>query len=135
MGFVLAIMLIIFGYLNHNKEKERLLEFSALKTYKNPFPALWVWIGTNTVAQLGNVIESLVFTLNPELGCKFSTDVSNRYIYSVATNFIATFFMLCLTYYLAIIPTLWIFWTPICLPEVNSSRPSEDYYEAQNSNI
>lgn len=72
MGFVLAIMLIVFGYLNHNKEKERLLAFSALRSYKDPFPALWIWIGTNTLAQLGDVIESLVFTLKPELDCKFS---------------------------------------------------------------
>lgn len=35
--------------------------------------------------------------------------------------------MLILTYYLAIIPTLWVFWVPICKP-AESAHSSEDYY-------
>lgn len=75
-----------------------------------------------------------MFALDASLDCKFSQNVSNILIHSVAVNFILTFVMLCLTYYLAIIPTLWVFWVPICEPE-RSVHPSEDYYEVHASGI
>jgi|JI6StandDraft_1071083.scaffolds.fasta_scaffold17934_4 hypothetical protein len=79
LGLILAGTLIVVGIVNQNTEKKKLLRFPELKKYKNPLPTLWVWIALNTIAQLGNVIESLVFTFNTSLGCRFSTNSSTYF--------------------------------------------------------
>ncbi len=56
LGLALACMLIVVGLLNQHTENKKLLRFPDMKKYKNPLPALWVWIGFNTFAQVGNVI-------------------------------------------------------------------------------
>jgi hypothetical protein len=44
------------------------------------------------------------------------------------------FVMVCLTYYMAIIPTMWIFWFPVCRP-VQKYRPSVDSYDDVSRDI
>lgn len=43
--------------------------------------------------------------------------------------------MLCVTYYLAIIPTLWIFWYPICRVERVQREQREESYEIGSKDI
>lgn len=79
LGLALAVTLITVGILNQNTEREKLLRYPSLPRHKNPLPTLWVWIAFNTVAQVGNVIESLVFTLDPSLNCEYSLQPSTYF--------------------------------------------------------
>lgn len=76
-GLILALLLIVFGALNHYKQKEALLETDNKKELQDLTRRLWIWIGFITTAQFANIIESLVFMSNKALKCQFSTNVSN----------------------------------------------------------
>lgn len=85
VGIVLALIFVVIGYIHESRQSQRMrmISFENIKDIQvnNPLPNLRMWIVLNLIAQMANLIETIVFLANPSIKCKFDPEVLSDRLY------------------------------------------------------